>query len=72
MGDSGDMSGRHAFVASVPFTLMEAIHFTLTYDLDADVYITKSYTDAANVAERLKTTKCIFSGKCFIGVSHYN
>lgn len=57
MGDSGDMSGRHAFVASVPFTLMEAIHFTLTYDLDADVYITKSYTDAANVAERLKTTK---------------
>ena len=28
MGDSGDMSGRHAFVASVPFTLMEPIHFT--------------------------------------------
>lgn len=47
---------RHAFVASTPFTLMQAIHFTLINELDADVYITKSYSDAENVAERLKKT----------------
>lgn len=48
---------RHAFIASVPFTLMEAIHFTIIYNLDADVYITKSFSDAENVANRLRKTE---------------
>lgn len=48
---------RHAFIASVPFTLIEAIHFTITYNLDADVYITKSFSDAENVADRLRKAK---------------
>lgn len=47
---------RHAFIASVPFTLIEAIHFTIVYNLDADVYISKSFSDAENVADRLRTT----------------
>lgn len=47
---------RHAFITSVPVTLIEAIHFAYTYDLDADVYITKSFNDAENIAERLKET----------------
>lgn len=51
------MDGKHAFVATVPFTLIEAINFVVSMEIeDADVYITRSFADAENVAKRLATT----------------
>ncbi len=47
----------HAFVATVPFTLLEAIHFVTAYGLEeADVYITKTFSGAEDTAVRLRET----------------
>lgn len=47
----------HAFVATVPITLLMAINYVVTYDIkDADVYITKSFANAEDYAKRLEKT----------------
>ena len=48
----------HAFVATVPVTLIEAINFVVSFNIkDADVYITRSFVDSDGVAERLSECK---------------
>lgn len=48
---------RHAFIATVPICLIEAINFVITNDInDADVYITKSFSHAEDVGNRLSVT----------------
>lgn len=48
---------RHAFIATVPLTLIEAINFVVSFNLsDADVYITKSFASAEEVSRRLSET----------------
>ena len=50
----------HAFVATVPVTLMMAINYVISLNIkDADVYITKSFANADQIAGRLKE-KCVF------------
>lgn len=48
---------RHAFVASTPVTLIEAMNFVVTFNIEeSDVYITKSFSMAEHVAKRLEET----------------
>lgn len=47
----------HAFIATVPVTLMMAINYVISFNIkDADVYITKSFAKAEDVASRLRKT----------------
>ena len=47
----------HAFVATVPITLLMAINYVVSYGIkDADVYITKSFANAEAYAKRLEET----------------
>lgn len=47
----------YAFLATVPVTLIEAIHFVVSGKIkDADVYITKSFGGADKIARRLRKT----------------
>lgn len=50
-------SERHAFVATLPFTLIEAINFVISFGItEADVYITKTFANADKIAARLRET----------------
>lgn len=47
----------HAFVATVPICLIEAINFVIANEInDADVYVTKSFKHADEIAGRLSKT----------------
>lgn len=47
----------HAFIGTVPFTLIEAVHFVLSNHIkDADMYLVKVFAGAEETGERLRKT----------------
>ena len=47
----------HAFIGTVPFTILEAVHFVIANNIqDADLYVVKVFNDAASVGKRLEQT----------------
>lgn len=48
----------HAFIATVPFTIIEAINFVLSNEIkDADLYLVKVFENAEQTGKRIEKTK---------------
>lgn len=48
----------HAFIATVPFTILEAVNFVISQDIrDADIYLVKVFENAEEVGQRIRNTK---------------
>lgn len=55
-----------AFIGTVPFTILEAIHFVVSQKVeDADIYIVDCFEDSKKVADRLRNEK-IFQNVYFV------
>ena len=47
----------HAFIGTVPFTIIEAINFVIANEIkDADLYVVKVFDGAEKVGERIRGT----------------
>ena len=47
----------HAFIGTVPFTIIEAINFVIANEIrDADLYVVKVFDGAEKVGERIRDT----------------
>ena len=47
----------HAFIATVPFTILEAVTYVIGYDLkEADLYLVKVFKNAEEVGQRIRAT----------------
>ena len=45
----------HAFIATVPFTILEAVNYVIENKIeDADIYVVNVFADADKTAERIK------------------
>jgi len=48
----------HAFIGTVPFTILEAVHFVVSNEIqDADLYLVKVFQNADEVGARIRQTK---------------